>query len=134
MNENDGATNNDILDAINRLNDNTVATYNSITDLQEYLISKDNRERDDKAKEEKKQEETKQQEEELKKQQDEEEASVLAEESARSQAETETYQEILVDIRDKQELSNDIFAGQLFFTGMIAGLLIVMPYKTYSII
>ena len=117
-------TNKEILDALNNLNSNTVATNNSVKELQEYFILKDKKEEQEKATAKKQEEQTKKEEEELTEQQEKEEASALAEQSARSEAQTETYTELLTDIRDKQELSNDIFAGQLFFTGMIAGLLI----------
>lgn len=117
-------TNEDILNAINVLNSNTVATNDSIKELQEYFILKDKKEEKEKQNQEEIALKEKKNQEEIQKQQEEEEASALAEESARSEAETQTYQELLVDIRDKQELSNEIFAGQLFFTGMIAGLLI----------
>lgn len=123
MNE-EQVTNSDILNAINELNQNSVATNNSIKELQEYFILKDRKEEQKEATAKKQEEEQKQTQEELQEQQKKEEESALAEQTAKADTQTETYTELLVEIRDKQELSNEIFAGQLFFTGMIAGLLI----------
>lgn len=121
---NEEVSNKELLDAINELNQNSVATNNSIKELQEYFILKDRKEEQKEATAKKQEEEQKQTQEELQDQQKKEEQSALAEQSAKADTQTETYTELLVEIRDKQELSNEIFAGQLFFTGMIAGLLI----------
>lgn len=117
-------TNTEILEALNNLNDNTVATNNSVKELQEYFIIKDKKEQQEKATQEKQAEQEAKEQAELDEQSAKEEESVAAEQSAKADAQTETYTELLTEIRDKQELSNQIFAGQLFFTGMIAGLLI----------
>lgn len=105
--------NDSILQALSDLNQNTVATNNSIKELQEYFLIKDKREQEKQAKAE--EEESKA----LEVKEQEEQTSKDAE-----QQQVDTYTELLTDIRDNVQLSNEIFAGQLFFTGVIAGLLV----------
>lgn len=101
-----------IIDALNSLNENSVATNDSIKELQEYLIIQDNR----------KQQEKQEQEDNA---QIEKEASDLAEQKASSEAEqqAETYTEILTDIRTQLELSNELEAVNNIWFGVIIGLL-----------
>ena len=87
MNEKE-VTNKDILDALTTLNDNTVANNDSIKELTEYLISKDEKEKEEQEiRAEKEATESKEQE------------TVKAEESAKADSETQTYTELLTSIR-----------------------------------
>lgn len=103
-----------ILDALNSLNENSVATNDSIKELQEYLIIQDNR----------KQQAQQEQEDNA---QIEKEASDLAEQQAISDAEqqAETYTELLTDIRTQLELSNELQAVNNIWFGVICGLLFI---------
>lgn len=103
-----------IIDALNSLNENMVATNDSIKELQEYLIIQDNRkqqaqqEHEDNAQIEK-------------------EASDLAEQQASSEAEqqAETHTELLTDIRTQLELSNELQAVNNIWFGVICGLIFI---------
>ena len=102
------------------LNNNQVATTNKIDELTAYFIAKDKREQEEKEREENKEAEEKAiKEEEEQKQQEE-----IEQEEQQEEAEEQTISEILVDIKNEQIRTNEIFSGQLFFTGVIAGLLI----------
>lgn len=103
-----------IIDALNSLNENSVATNDSIKELQEYLIIQDNR----------KQQAQQEQEDNA---QIEKEASDLAEQQASSDAEqqAETYTELLTDIRTQLELSNELQAVNNIWFGVICGLLFI---------
>lgn len=101
-----------IIDALNSLNENSVATTDSIKELQEYLIIQDNR---------------KQQAEQQAKDdaQVKEEASDLAEQSASSEAEqqAETYEQLLTDVNTRLELNNELLAVNGIYIGIVIGLL-----------
>lgn len=101
-----------IIDALNSLNENSVATNDSIKELQEYLIIQDNR----------KQQAQQDQEDNA---QIEKEASDLAEQQASSEAEqqAETYTELLTDIKTQIELSNELQSVNNIWFGVIIGLL-----------
>ena len=113
MNEKE-VTNKDILDALTTLNDNTVANNDSIKELTEYLISKDEKEKEEQEiRAEKEATESKEQE------------TVKAEESAKADSETQTYTELLTSINDNVILTNHLIAGQIFFMGALLGTLLI---------
>ena len=109
--------NNQILESLERINQNTVTTNNSIKDLQEYLIIQEN---------ERKESELANAEEKASsdKQKEEEEQQIRAEQSAQSEAQQQTYEELLIDIRDEQRLTNQMFAGSFLLSGIICGILL----------
>lgn len=117
---------NELANAIYELVTETSETNNRITELQEYLITKDKEE--EKKAEEEKQAEIKAQEEQalLDEVNAKQEETAKAEESAKADSETQTYTELLTDIRDGINLNNQLFAGQIFFTGVIGGLLFML--------
>lgn len=117
-------TNEQILNALNDLNSNTIATNNSIKELQEYLISKDRKEQQEEATKAKQEEQEALKQAELDEQTAKEEESAMAEQSAKADQVTDTYTELLTDINNNVVLSNNIFAGQLLFTGIISGILL----------
>lgn len=118
------ATNNEILQAINNLNDNTVGVNNSIKELQEYFILKEKREQQEKETLKKQQEQAEKEQAQIDEQNTKEAESAEAEQQAKSDAETETYTELLTDIRQEQILTNQMFAGQFLFEGVITGVLL----------
>lgn len=118
------ATNNEILQAINNLNDNTVGVNNSIKELQEYFILKEKREQQEKETLKKQQEQAEKEQAQIDEQNTKEVESAEAEQQAKSDAETETYTELLTDIRQEQILTNQMFAGQFLFEGVITGVLL----------
>ena len=125
MNEKE-VTNKDILDALNSLNDNTVANNDSIKELTEYLISKDEKEKE----EQEKNEELRAEKEET---ESKEQETAKAEESAKADSQTETYTELLTSINDNVILTNHLIAGQIFFMGALLGtLLIKILFERFS--
>ena len=112
--------NNQILESLERLNQNEVKVINTLNDIQEYLIIQD------KKQEEKEEEELKSAEEKAlqDKQKEEEENQTRAEQSAQSETQQQTYEELLVEIRDEQRLTNQMFAGTFLFYGLICGILL----------
>ena len=117
-------TNNDLLQALNELNENSVATNNSIKELQEYFIIKDRQEKQREDTLNKQAEQAEKEEAELQEQKEQEEASVKAEQSAKADAQEQTYTELLMDIRSELQLQNQIISGQFLFFGIICGILL----------
>lgn len=118
-------SNNEILNALNDLNANTVATNNSIKELQEYFIIKDKKELQEKETLKKQEEENAKVEAELKDQEAKEEESAKAEQSAKADQETETYTELLTDINEGIQLNNQLMVVQSIYIGIVVGLLFI---------
>lgn len=117
-------TNNDLLDALLKLNESSNATNKSVQELQAYFIAKDKREEQKSETQEKIEEEAVKEASEREEQALKQEQSEKAEATAKADAQTETYTELLTDIRDQVTLSNEIMAGQLLFIGIITGILL----------
>ena len=124
MEEAKEVTNNDLLQALNDLNQNSVATNNSIKELTEYLIIKDKQEKQKEDTLNKKAEQAEKEEAEIQEQKEQEEASAQAEQSARADVQTEEYETLLTDIRAEQQLTNQLLTGQFLFFGIICGILL----------
>lgn len=125
MEEKTEVTNYDLLQALNTLNENSVATNNSIKELQEYFIIKDRQEKQKEETEKKQSEQAEKQEAEIKEQKEQEEQSALAEQSAKADAQTETYTELLTGINESNQLNNQIMAAQSIYFGIVIGLLFI---------
>lgn len=116
MNEN---TNNNsdtsaIIEELQILNEGTVSNGEKLDQVLEYLVTKDKKEQEEK--------EAAQEEEDQKK----EEEQKTTEEKEQSDIEqNETYTEVLTDIRDQTALTNNLLSGQIFFMGVIFGLLLL---------
>lgn len=106
--------NNQILESLERINQNTVKTNNAIDDLQEYLILQDQ-------KKEEKEKETEEKSSDSDDQDKQEETEEVAESSS---ATSEDTYEVLVQIRDEQRLTNQMFAGSFLISGIICGVLL----------
>lgn len=118
-------TNAELLEALNNLNDNTVATNNSVKELQEYFILKDRKEQQEKATQEKQAEQEAKEKAELDEQSAKEEESAKAEQSAKADAETETYTELLTEINEGIQLNNQLLVVQSIYIGIVVGLLFI---------
>lgn len=94
-----------LLEEIQVLNEGVISNGERLDEISEFLITRDKEEKEEKEEQLKKDQETEQ------------------EENIRSSEETETYTEILSDIRDQSVLTNNIMAGQIFFMGVIFGIL-----------
>ena len=123
--ENENTSNNiditPIVEELQILNKGVVSNGEKLDSITEYLIAKD---KEDKEKEE---EQLKKEEEQLKKDQEEEELQKgIEQEKEQSQTEqTETYTEILNDIRDQSVVTNYILSGQIFFMGVLFGVVLL---------
>ena len=109
MNENTG-NNSDtatIVKELQILNEGTVSNGEKLDQVIEYLITKEEKEE--------KQKETAQQEE--------QKSAEEKEQTATEQ--NETYTELLTDIRDQSALTNDLLTGQIFFMGVIFGIILL---------
>ena len=124
MEETKEVTNNDLLQALNDLNQNSVATNNSIKELTEYLIIKDRQEKQKEETLNKQSEQAEKEEAEIQEQKEQEEASAKAEQSAKADAQSQTYEELLIDIRSEVQLTNQLLSGQFLFFGIICGILL----------
>lgn len=125
MEENTNEMNQQIIDALNSLNENTVSTNNSIKELQEYLIIQQRKQEQKEATLAKQAEEEAEEQALLDEQSAKEEESALAESSAKADAETQTYTELLTDIRDQMILNNDLLVINGIYIGIVVGLLFV---------
>lgn len=103
-----------LLKEIQILNEGVVSNGERLTEISEFLIAKDKAENLEKEENLKKQEEEK-----LKNEEVEKENQVKASE------ETDTYTELLTDVRDQMVLTNNILSGQVFFMGVIFGILLL---------
>ena len=111
---------NAIVSELKTLNKSTVSTSEKLSELQEYLIIQDNnaqREKEAKAKAEAEQAEQDQ----LKA---DEEALYQEEANQEAENQTETYTELLTDIRDELDYQNQLQIGQIFFLGILFGVLL----------
>ena len=124
MEEGKEVTNNDLLQALNDLNQTSVATNNSIKELTEYFIIKDKQEKQKEDTLNKQAEQAEKEEAEIQEQKEQEEASAQAEQSARADAQTEEFETLLADIRAEQQLTNQLLSGQFLFFGIICGILL----------
>lgn len=116
MNENTG-NNSDtatIIKELQILNQGTVSNGEKLDQVIEYLITK-----------EEKEEETKKQEEEKKETAQQEEQKTAEEKEQTATEQNETYTELLTDIRDQSVLTNDLLTGQIFFMGVIFGIILL---------
>lgn len=113
----DASTNSALVDAINKNSE-------TLNQIQEFLILQ-NQDRLNKEEEQKKQD-AKEAKEEAEKadQQAKEEAEIQASRDASQEEVTQTYTELLQNIDEQVSLHNNLMAGQLFFFGIITGLLI----------
>lgn len=118
-------TNAELLEALNNLNENTVATNNSVKELQEYFILKDKKEQQEKATREKQAEQEAKEQAELDEQSAKEEESAKAEQSAKADQETETYTELLTEINEGIQLNNQLMVVQSIYIGIVVGLLFI---------
>lgn len=117
-------SNNDLLDALIKLNESSSATNKSVQDLQAYFIAKDKREEQKSQTQEKIEKQADEEASELEAQALKQEQSEKAEQTAKADAQNETYTELLTDIRDHITLNNQIMSGQLLFIGIICGVLL----------
>lgn len=117
-------TNNDILDALVKLNESSSATNKSVQELQAYFIAKDKKEKQEAETLKKQSEQEEKKQAELQEQEKKEIESAEAEQNAKAEEETQTYTELLTDVRDQVKLNNEIMAGQLLFFGIITGILL----------
>lgn len=115
----------ELLEALNNLNDNTVATNNSVKELQEYFILKDRKEQQEKATQEKQAEQEAKEKAELDEQSAKEEESAKAEQSAKADQETQTYTELLTEINEGIQLNNQLMVVQSIYIGIVVGLLFI---------
>ena len=110
-----------LTEALNNLNQNTVATNNSVQELKEYFIKKDKEE------EKEKQEAEKQAKEEAEiKEQEEAEAQTKAEQTREAQqTQEEIYTEQLQNINTQLEVTNGMLVGNFVTDGIICGVLLL---------
>ena len=110
-----------ILEALNVLNENSVATNNSIKELTEYIILQDKREQNEKAlkADQEKSEALEKGEQELIKEQEE---SARAEQQS---AQADTYEELLTSIDEGIQLNNQLLAVNGLYIGIVIGLLFI---------
>lgn len=110
-----------IVEELQILNQGTVSNGEKLDQVIEYLITKDQKDQEEKEAAQKKQQE---QEEADQKNQQEEDAA-LKQQEEETQEQTETYTELLTDIRDQAVLNNNIMAGQIFFMGVLFGIILL---------
>ena len=112
--ENENSSNNTdftaVIKELQDLNNNTDANGKKLDSIIDYMLAKDIQEKSDKEQAEKVAADN-----EVKAQ----------EEQAAQDTQTETYTELLTDIRDQSVLTNNILAGQIFFMGVLFGVLLL---------
>ena len=114
--------------ALNVLNENSVATNNSIKELTEYIILQDKREQNEKAlkADQEKSEALEQGEQELIKEQEE---SARAEQQS---AQADTYEELLTSIDEGIQLNNQLLSVNCLYIGIVIGLLFIKIFVNLS--
>lgn len=114
MNENENTSNNTdtaaVIKELQILNQGIGSNAEKLDYITEYLITKDESAQEKAEKEQQKAEE------------EEQKLQKAAEEKQQEEEEqTETYTELLSDIRDQVSLTNNILSGQIFFMGVLFG-------------
>lgn len=115
--------NTELIEVLNKLNNSVEQNTQSINQIQQYLIIKDRQDKkDQQAKEETEQ---KKAEEEQKTQEEKQEQEALASEesAAKADAQTETYTELLTEINEGVQLTNQLLTVQGIYFGIVIGLL-----------
>lgn len=103
-----------IVEELQILNKGTVSNGEKLDQVIEYLLTKEKQEQEEKEIQQKELEANKEAE------------QKNAEEQQRSDdQQTETYTELLTDIRDQSVLTNNILSGQIFFMGVIFGIILL---------
>jgi uncharacterized membrane protein YdbT with pleckstrin-like domain len=120
---NQSVTNEDLLEALNKLCQSSDTTNKSVQELQEYFITKDKKEKQEAETLKKQAEQDAEEQAELEEQQERDEESVRAEESAQADAQTQTYTELLTEIDDGIQLQNQLMVAQSIYIGIVVGLL-----------
>lgn len=116
-------TNEDLLNALTELNKSSSETNKSIQELQAYFIAKDKKEAQEAETQKKIEEQEGKEQAELEEQQKLESESAEAEQSAKADAQTETYTELLTEIDEGIKLQNQLMVAQSIYIGIIVGLL-----------
>lgn len=95
---------------------NQGVSYNGkrLDQINEYLLLKEKQENEEKEAQEKQAQEKAEQ-----------EAVESAQKSESDAQQTETYTELLTDIRDQTVLTNNLLSGQIFFIGVLFGVLLM---------
>ena len=101
-----------LLEEIQILNEGVISNGERLDEISEFLITKDKAEKKEKEEQEK-----------LDQEQQEKDQEEQLEKNTRSEEETETYTELLTDIRDQSALTNNLIAGQIFFMGVLFGII-----------
>lgn len=117
MNNENSSNNTDftsVIKELQNLNNNTDANGKKLDQIIDYMLAKDIQEKSEKE-EQLKQEEKAAADYEVKAQ----------EEQAEQDTQTATYTELLTDIRDQSVLTNNILSGQIFFMGVLFGVLLL---------
>ena len=99
-----------VIKELQNLNNNTDANGKKLDQIIDYMLAKDIQEKSDKEQAEKVAADN-----EVKAQ----------EEQAVQDTQTETYTELLTDIRDQSVLTNYLLSGQVFFMGVLFGVLLL---------
>lgn len=125
-----------LLSELQTLNQRVADENKALEKLTEYIITQDKKEKEAAEKKEAEQkaereqakivaQEQEQLSAEEQEQKEQEEAQIAEQEKTEAQEQTETYTELLTNVRDSANLSNEIMSGQIFFTGIICGILLV---------
>ena len=96
-----------LLEEIQILNQGIVSNGEKLDEITEFLITEKKIEQEEKEEKEKA------------------EQIEIQQKSERSAEETETYTELLEDIRDQSALTNNLMAGQIFFMGVLFGIILL---------
>ena len=110
-----------LVEGLQTLNQGTSSNGEKLDQIMEYLITKDKLEQEEKEKAAKEQEEK----EKAAKEQEEKDQQEAETKSAQEQQEQETFEEVVTDIRDQVVLTNNLLAGQIFFMGVVFGVLML---------
>lgn len=103
-----------IIEELQILNQGTVSNGEKLDQVLEYLVIKEEKEQQEK--------DSKKEEEEQK---DQEEQKASEEEQQNQEEQTVTYTELLTDIRDQSVLTNNLLSGQIFFMGVLFGIILL---------
>ena len=123
--ENENTNNNidltPIVEGLQTLNQGTNSNGEKLDEIMEYLITKDKLEQEEKEKAAKEQEEK----EKAAKDQEEKDQQEAEIKSAQEEQDQETFEEVITNIRDQVVLTNNLLSGQIFFMGVVFGVLML---------
>lgn len=115
--------NTQLIEVLNKLNDSVDQNTQSINQIQQYLIIKDQQDKKDQLSKEETEQKKAEEEQKTLAEKEEQEALASDQSAAKAEAQNETYTELLTEINEGVQLTNQLLTVQGIYFGIVVGLL-----------